>query len=66
MGKTRRKTWQEIHGEPGIGPLSKTGSLVKRGYTHRKSAKQRHAALDKVVRAEGPLKTLRKVNAIAV
>ena len=39
---------------------------MKRGYTHRKSAKARHAALEKVVRAEGPLKTLHKVNAIAV
>lgn len=64
--KTRRTRWQRVHGEEGIGELSKSHSLVKRGYTHRKSAKARHAALEKVVRAEGPLKTLHKVNAIAV
>lgn len=58
--------WQSVHGEPGIGPLGKDQALVKRGYSHKKSAKARHAALNKTVRAEGALSTLRKVNAIAV
>lgn len=61
-----RGKWQERHGEAGIGPLGKDEALVKRGYSHRRSAAVRHAALNKTVRAEGALSTLRKVNAIAV
>lgn len=50
---------------PKIGPL-KEGSLTRRGYSARKSVKARRTALNKTVRAVGALKTLRKVNAVAV
>ena len=52
---------------PGIGPL-RHGLLAKFGYSHVKtlSQSQRHAALQKAVKAYGPLSVFRKLNAIFV
>jgi len=52
---------------PGIGPLHK-GELAKFGYSDVMdlSVSKRHAALDKAVKAYGPLATWRKVNAVYV
>lgn len=49
----------------GIGPLHK-GDLTSRGYSASKSKTVRRSALKKVVKAEGPLKAFRQLNAIAV
>jgi len=52
---------------PGIGPL-RHGLLAKFGYTHVKTLtqSQRHAALEKAIKAYGPLSVFRKLNAIYV
>ena len=52
---------------PGIGKL-RHGLLAKFGYSHVKtlSQSQRHAALQKAVKAYGPLSVFRKLNAIFV
>lgn len=55
-GKTRRK---------GIGPLHH-GDLTSRGYSASKSKTARRSALRRVVKAEGPLKAFRQLNAVAV
>lgn len=52
-------------GKQRIGTLKK-GLLSKYGYSSQKSTRQRHAALEKAVRAYGPLSVLRKLNAVAV
>jgi hypothetical protein len=62
--RTRRTAWQKKHG-PGIGELHK-GDLTSRGYSVTKSKTARRSALKKVVRAEGPLKAFRQLNAVAV
>jgi len=49
----------------GIGPLHR-GDLTSRGYSASKSKTARRSALKKVVKAEGPLKAFRQLNAIAV
>lgn len=48
-----------------IGTLKK-GLLSKYGYSSQKSVSERRAALQKAVRAYGPLSVLRKLNAVAV
>ena len=58
------KTWRQKHRSQGIGPLEK-GDLSKRGYSVKKGKTARRRALKKVVRAEGPLSTFRKLNAVA-
>lgn len=62
--KTRRTSWQKKHG-PGIGPLHH-GDLTSRGYSVSKSRTARRSALRRVVKAEGPLKAFRQLNAVAV
>lgn len=52
-------------GKQRIGTLKK-GLLSKYGYSSQKNTRQRHAALEKAVRAYGPLSVLRKLNAVAV
>ena len=59
------KTWQQIHHSPGIGQLHH-GDLSSRGYSVKKGKTARRRALSKVVKAEGPLKTFRQLNAVAV
>ena len=59
-GSSRRK-----HHSEGIGPLHH-GDLTSRGYSATKSKTARRSALKKVVKAEGPLKVFRQLNAIAV
>jgi hypothetical protein len=44
----------------------KAGLLSKYGYSSQKNTRQRHAALEKAVRAYGSLSVLRKLNAVAV
>jgi hypothetical protein len=48
----------------GIGSLKK-GDLTAFGYSHTKTADERHEALDKAVQKYGRTKTIRKLNAIA-
>lgn len=48
-----------------IGPLRK-GSLTRHGYKASKSARARHIALNKAVKAEGALAVYRKLNAVMV
>jgi len=64
-GSGRRKTWKQKHHSQGIGPLHK-GDLTSRGYSASKSKTARRSALRKVVKAEGPLKAFRQLNAVAV
>ena len=59
------RTWRQKHKSEGIGELQK-GDLEKRGYSVKKTLRSRHKALKKVVKAEGPLSTFRKLNAVAV
>jgi hypothetical protein len=56
--------WQTVRRMMGIGPLSK-GDLTAFGYSHTKSATERHEALDKAVSKYGRAATIRKLNAIA-
>ena len=71
MAKTCRKGLIRPRGTrkcvPGIGKL-RHGLLEKFGYVHVKSlsATQRHAALDKAVKAYGALSVFRKLNAALV
>lgn len=58
------KTWKQKHRSKGIGELQH-GDLSKRGYSVTKGKTARHRALKKVVRAEGPLSTFRKLNAVS-
>jgi hypothetical protein len=58
------KTWKQKHHSKGIGEL-RHGDLSKRGYSVTKGKTARHRALKKVVRAEGPLSTFRKLNAVS-
>jgi hypothetical protein len=53
------------HHSEGIGPLHK-GDLTSRGYSVSKSRTARRSALRRVVKAEGPLKVFRQLNAVAV
>lgn len=62
--RTRRTAWQKKHG-PGIGKLHH-GDLTSRGYSVSKSKTARRSALRRVVKAEGPLKAFRQLNAVAV
>ena len=48
-----------------IGTLKK-GKLAQFGYSARKSARARHAALNAAVKKYGPLSVYRKLNAVAV
>jgi hypothetical protein len=66
-GSGRRRTrsaWQRKHGE-GIGELHH-GDLSSRGYSVSRSKTARRSALRRVVKAEGPLKAFRQLNAVAV
>ena len=58
------KTFRQKHHSKGIGMLEK-GDLSKKGYSVKKGKTARHRALKKVVRAEGPLSTFRKLNAVS-
>jgi len=67
-GRTRdSKTWTQLHGLKGIGPLKK-GDLTKYDYKNVKklSAKVRHNALKRAVRVYGPLTLFRKLNAVYI
>ena len=57
--------WQTVRRMFGIGPLKK-GDLTAFGYSHTKSATERHEAIDKAVSKYGRASTIRKLNAIAV
>jgi len=65
MKKGGRKTFRQKYHSEGIGEL-RHGDLSKRGYSVKKTLRARHKALKKVVKAEGPLSTFRKLNAISV
>lgn len=56
--------WQTVRRMMGIGPLKK-GDLTAFGYSHTKTATERHEALDKAVSKYGRASTIRKLNAIA-
>lgn len=51
-------------GQTPIGPLKK-GELTKYGYSAKLTESERHAALEKALRAYGPLTLYRKLNAVA-
>jgi hypothetical protein len=51
-------------GKNGIGPLRK-GDLSKYGYSYKLSEAERREALQRAIRAYGPLTTFRKLNAVA-
>lgn len=55
---------KEGKGPQAIGPLRR-GELLKHGYTYRKTADERHAALRKAVKEFGALGVYRKLNAVA-
>lgn len=63
--RTRRTAWQRKHHSMGIGELHH-GDLTSRGYSVTKSKTARRSALRRVVKAEGPLKAFRQLNAVAV
>ncbi len=57
--------WTVRHGSAGIGPL-KAGKLSKLGYSSSGTVSQRHAALQKAIRAYGALATYRMLNAVYI
>ena len=56
--------WQTVRRMLGIGTLKK-GDLTAFGYSHTKTADERHESLDKAVQKYGRASTIRKLNAIA-
>ena len=56
--------WQTVRRMLGIGSLKK-GDLTAFGYSHTKTADERHEVLDKAVSKYGRAATIRKLNAIA-
>jgi hypothetical protein len=77
---TVRPKMQEVHvaaacikdrGLPGKGPVNgsfaklRKGELIKYGYQYRLSDRLRHMALEKAIKAYGPLKVFHKLDAVA-
>ena len=57
--------WTNTHKSSGIGPL-KAGRLSKFGYTSSKPTSVRYEALNKAVKAYGPLAVYKMLNAVYV
>lgn len=57
--------WTVKHGSAGIGAL-KAGKLSKLGYSSSGSTSERHTAIQKAIKAYGPLAVYRMLNAVYV